>query len=47
MSKDEKFNLFTEFLRVSKCLFSGFWRVENAIYAQTSTDLAHFTVITK
>jgi len=47
MSNDEKFNLFTGFLSVSQCLFSVFWRSENANYAHSSTGLAHFMVITK
>jgi len=47
MSNDEKFNLFTGFLRFSQCLFSVFWRAENAIYAHSSTSLAHYMVITK
>jgi len=47
MNNYEKFNLFTGFLKFSQCLFSAFWRVENAIYTQTSKGLPHFTVITK
>jgi len=45
MTIDEKFNLFTGFLSSSHCLFSKFWRDENAIYTQKSTGLAHFIVI--
>ena len=47
MTNVEKFNLFTWFLSVSQCLFSAFWRAENAIYTQTSTGLADFMVLTK
>jgi len=47
MSNDEKFNLFTGFLSVPQCLFSVFWRAENAIYVHSSTGLAHFMVISK
>jgi len=47
MTNDEKFNLFTGFLRSSHCLFSTFWRAETAIYTQMSTGFAHFMVIKK
>jgi len=47
MTNDEKFYLFTGFLIDSQCLFSIFWRAENAVYTQTSTGLAHFMVLTK
>ena len=45
MSHDEKINLFIGFLSVPQCLFSVFWRAENAIYVHSSTGLAHFMVM--